>query len=515
MTNQGTTVEDKARLLSTALIALALASAPISLINYLIGAISFSLFMAVIFALALVALLLNLRQRSQLSGLLLLVMITAAAFYTIIDGPGFNDPSLIIFPAVILLASFLFESRYALVTGSLLVLLLGAVFLASYLGAINIDPAPTLDQFLVIAILLLVSSSLIRTVASMWDRSIERVMVNQRSMELAARAANLGFWQTDEESGRITRAAGPWINPLGDESYIPETIEEWLDLIHPEDRNRVRDARRVHLEGLTDQWNVQYRIRAQDGSWRWVVDQGRLLPGERDQPLRMAGVYIDVTENRHREQILAATKQQVLSISQELHDSVAQTIYSITLHLEAARGSLGKENGSTAATLDRIEVLVKDALAQLRTIIKGSRPSELADYGLVSALRNHFLELEEQGALHINFQAHAVRAEMLAPEAELALYRVAQESLNNVVRHAGVDTANVALEINDDGAELMVKDAGVGFRLEEGFEKQERFGLKTMKERVEQVGGHLEITSEPGKGTSVRASVPTRNQGEP
>ena len=135
----------------------------------------------------------------------------------------------------------------------------------------------------------------------------------------------------------------------------------------------------------------------------------------------------------------------------------------------------------------------------------------MQDLGLVSALRTHLANLEDTDGLKVNFQVDGERD--LSPEHEEGLFRIAQEALNNVSTHAQTDSAAVTLRITGDGASLLIKDQGVGFDYASQSPAGEGFGLTGMRERVNILGGDLEIRSSPGEGTSILVNVPRANGG--
>jgi two-component system sensor histidine kinase UhpB len=218
---------------------------------------------------------------------------------------------------------------------------------------------------------------------------------------------------------------------------------------------------------------------------------------------------LDVYRSRLREvaaRALDAEEAERKRIARELHDDTAQTLAALLIRLRVLRGS--EPSGARADALDQFRAELAEALERIRRFARGLRPPALDELGLVPALESHVRALEESVGLGIRMEAEPL-GELLSPQAELALYRITQEALSNVLRHA--EATLVELRIRQDGeqVEVRVEDNGRGFRLEEVLDEDTGgLGLFGMQERAAYVGGRVEIESEPGAGTRVRAAVP-------
>jgi signal transduction histidine kinase len=150
---------------------------------------------------------------------------------------------------------------------------------------------------------------------------------------------------------------------------------------------------------------------------------------------------------------------------------------------------------------------VESALDELRSLIFELRPPALEADGLVGSVRKHADLLSRAHGLAISVRASEDDVAP-GPELERQLFRVIQEALSNVVRHASAGTASVSVEVTPEAAAVVVEDDGVGFDPEGRAIASRRLGLTSMRERVAALGGELEVVSSPGKGTKVRARVP-------
>jgi signal transduction histidine kinase len=185
-------------------------------------------------------------------------------------------------------------------------------------------------------------------------------------------------------------------------------------------------------------------------------------------------------------------------IAHEIHDTIAQGLAGIVTQLEAASSTVTSRHVSTAAQLAR------DSLTTARRSVHALRPQELEDARLPEALAG----VVERWSAVTGVPAALTTtgdAQPLLPEIEVALLRIAQEALANVAKHAGAGRAGLTLSYMEDLVTLDIRDDGTGFApstVERGF------GLSTMRERVQRIGGRLAVESEPGRGTAVSASVP-------
>jgi two-component system sensor histidine kinase UhpB len=201
-----------------------------------------------------------------------------------------------------------------------------------------------------------------------------------------------------------------------------------------------------------------------------------------------------------------------------LHDDTGQTLVTLILKLERLENSLAEDAAPIRSRLAESRQLAASALDSLRKVITGLRPSILDDLGLIPAIRWYGRTNLEEAGIRFHFQLPEDPAG-LPPEISITLFRVAQESINNIVRHSKAHNATLTLQIDPDRICLRVEDDGLGFipapDQSEAI-RQQQWGLIGIQERVTLVGGDLQLTSEPGKGTLIEVSMPiTKNQEPP
>ncbi len=195
-------------------------------------------------------------------------------------------------------------------------------------------------------------------------------------------------------------------------------------------------------------------------------------------------------------------------IARELHDAVAQKLFSLRLTADAAATLLERDPVRAAAELATLRTLAAAAVDELRGVVIGLRPPDLAGDGLDLALRKHVELLDRVHEPRVRYQSEAVPR--LAAVREEAVYRVAQEALHNALRHARPTRVEVRLAGRNGGVVLEVTDDGQGFDVAAADAASRRLGLASMRERARSAGGRLAVTSRPSAGTTVRLEVPTR-----
>lgn len=215
----------------------------------------------------------------------------------------------------------------------------------------------------------------------------------------------------------------------------------------------------------------------------------------------------------HGQLQLYAAQAEELAVAQErnrlarnLHDSVTQTIFTMTLTTEAARILFARDPACAVPQLGKLQELARSALREMRSLIAELRPTAITEQGLVLAVRRHIAMFGQQHALDVALDVTG-EPDLPTKQAE-RLFRVVQEALNNVAKHAHTDRASVTLRFEDSYTFLVVEDWGVGFSPQDVQVKTGHIGLSTMRERVELMGGTLTIDSRPGEGTCLTVRVP-------
>ncbi len=192
-------------------------------------------------------------------------------------------------------------------------------------------------------------------------------------------------------------------------------------------------------------------------------------------------------------------------LARDLHDSVKQQVFATAMQVAAAQARLAQNPTEAAEHLVQAEALARQAQQELNALLRQLRPVTVAEKGLVPALREYVAGWMQQTGISVDLRVRGERR--ISLDVEQALYRVTQESLANVARHSGTDRLEIELSYQADMVTLQITDHGRGFDV--AMETGKGLGLISMRERVTALAGELEVISQPGEGTTVRASLPT------
>lgn len=202
--------------------------------------------------------------------------------------------------------------------------------------------------------------------------------------------------------------------------------------------------------------------------------------------------------------ILEAQEEERRRVAREIHDGPAQSMANVVMRAEFCLKLLDKDTDKLRQELLALQAVVRDSLQDTRKIIFDLRPMALDDIGLPAALKKFISNYREQYGLPVEFQYFGPQ-KRLPPAVEVALFRIVQEGLNNIYKHADASNVSVKLEVLPKKVNLIVRDDGKGFnpeKLARGA-KQKGYGLIGIKERVQLLKGEMEVLSAPGQGTSL------------
>jgi len=200
-----------------------------------------------------------------------------------------------------------------------------------------------------------------------------------------------------------------------------------------------------------------------------------------------------------------STVEERKRLARELHDSVTQSLFGISLTAGTAAALVETDPVRARAELEQLQELARTAMDEMRSLSFELRPAELESDGLAPTLRKHVEVLRRVYGREIELSVDGERR--LSAEVERGLLRIAQEALANALKHSGAERVGVELRSWDSRLRLTVADDGAGFDLAEAAARSRRLGLVSMRERAEAFGGRLAIESTPGEGTRVSVEV--------
>ena len=297
---------------------------------------------------------------------------------------------------------------------------------------------------------------------------------------------------------------------------------KWSDLIVEEDLATVK-AEFVQALKSDKSYVREYRVRTRTGDILWIQDRGQIVFNDEGEVDYASGAFFDVTDHKRAEdalrksekelrllstQLIAVEEQERSRIARELHDGIGQSLSSIKFRVEDALGQISKDlTASGVKSLNNLIPLIQNTVEEVRRITMDLRPSTLDDLGILATIGWFCRELQE------TYSRVEVKREITVQETEvpeplkIVIYRVLQEALNNVVKHSGADRVTISLDKKNNTIQLVIKDNGCGFDLDEALSVDSSgrgFGLASMRERIDLSGGHFSIETGRGKGTAVK-----------
>ncbi len=362
-------------------------------------------------------------------------------------------------------------------------------------------------------------------------RAYRALTATEQRLATAVHAADLGTWRWDsgldsfQGSERCRRLLG-----LTDGPADPPTgrLQDAWAAVHPADRPLLDAALRVCVVDAAP-LDVEFRVKPPgDGNvQRWIRMNGRRQDASDLVPPALQGVVADISARKHAEaerldllrRLAQAQEDERRRISRELHDQVGQTVTGLALGLKALEASLGGK-GHGPEQISRVAWLRSLAAEIGRDIHRAAadlRPSALDDFGLDKAVEALAADWGEKYGVAVDVQVTGEKGARLSPEVEIVVYRVVQEALTNVLKHADARGVSVVLDHARADFRVIVEDDGRGFDVQ-AFDRDTRaashFGLLGMRERLSRVGGTMMTESAPGAGTTVFIDIPlSPNQG--
>ncbi len=377
----------------------------------------------------------------------------------------------------------------------------------------------------------------------------EALRESENRLRVALSAAQMGTWHWDIATNRQTldeslvRLCG-----LGSGKQI-RTLEDFLRTIHPDDRHFVADAfDRSVREGTN--LDLEFRVVWPDGTIRWLKDQGDVFHSEAGETLYMTGACVDITSRKNFEEELRRARDELEKrvsertaeleaanvsiqeqfdqrrellrrlttaeveerrrISRELHDEMGQYLTAMGLDLKLLRNDIPADSPARPR-LERLQRATNQISQELHRLAIELRPTALDDLGLVKALRYYLDDWSARTGVRADFHASGADARS-SIEIETTIYRITQEALTNVWKHADAKRVSLILQAREQDLTLIIEDDGCGFDARSELEREEgipHLGLLGMKERIAMLGGTLTVASSPGGPTTLFAHIPT------
>ncbi len=350
----------------------------------------------------------------------------------------------------------------------------------------------------------------------LWQRARRRkaqavLLESERRFRVMADSTPALVWTCDEKGKieylnerRLTFTGADLNGGYGD---------AWMAYVHPDDLRTVMDTLSAALKSRQP-FSQQYRLRRQDGVYRWMFDVASPRVDGDESFAGFIGSAVDVTDQRVAQeslekvsgQLIEAQEKERSRLARELHDDFSQRLALLSIGLGQLWKTLPKTDAKDRARVQEMLKGTRELASDLHALSHQLHSSRLEHVGIVSALGGLCKEFSEKHKIEIQFSESDLRRNM-PKEVELCLFRVAQEALNNIVKHSQAKSADVEISGNPSGVGLRIKDDGRGFD-SDVVSSDAGIGLTGMRERIRLVGGSLLVRSEPTRGTEILAQVP-------
>lgn len=320
-------------------------------------------------------------------------------------------------------------------------------------------------------------------------------------------------WEAEVEAQRFTYVSEQAVKMLGFPTQAWYEPNFFASHIHPHDRRRVLAAYQKQAR-LVEHFDLTFRMIGNEGRVAWVQNLVSITPTN-DAPARMHGFMIDISERKRNEEalkhlgsrLIAAQEEERKRIARELHDDLNQRMAVLSIELDQlsqkTRNSLGLQN-----RLHKMQLQAQEISSDIHRLSYKLHPSKLDHLGLTAALKSlcEELTLTQNGKLRVHFHQSKVPAD-LRKDVTLCLFRIAQETLRNSVKHSAADSVQVVLTKTYNSIRLSISDNGCGFDTSSEL-MDKGLGFISMHERLRLVGGEIKIRSRPLHGTRIDVVIP-------
>lgn len=286
--------------------------------------------------------------------------------------------------------------------------------------------------------------------------------------------------------------------PLSEIDEILYRTGRWEGML----KHTCHDGRRILVES---RWALQRDPQERPG---WIIEINRDITERRAAELGLQRALANLTELSRR--LIDIQEEERRRLSRELHDEIGQCLTAVQLHV----ASCPTGDADDVKNRQELTQLLDGLTDKVRTLAFNLRPSELDDLGLVPAMRSSIARFRERTGIEARFKTNLTEEEPIPADTASACFRITQEALTNIIRHAGARNVEVQLHAVEEGLKLRVQDDGCGFdagSAESAAHQSRHLGLTGMEERVRIARGTFQLSSTPGYGTVIIALLPHRH----
>jgi PAS domain S-box-containing protein len=348
---------------------------------------------------------------------------------------------------------------------------------------------------------------------------------SEERLTLAFEGAQEGVWDWNLETDAVVYSAR-WkamLGYAGDE--VEPHISAWVRLLHPDDLPRAQQLNDSVRRGKSDNYEGEFHLRHKDGHYVHVLSRGFPVRREPGGPVvRIVGTHFDLTQRevaqaeRTRTELLArmvfAQEDERRRIAREMHDQFGEQLTALSRQVAVLKDACG-DRADLGAHVEALQSIAQRLDRDVDSLVWQLRPTALDDLGLHAALANYVNDWSGRTGVAAELHTFGPFDDRLASEAETTLYRIAQEALTNIAKHARATNVDIILERRPSHVVLTVEDNGQGFDTASVNRKDHGFGLFGMQERAALMGAALHIESSVGHGTTILVRLPVPTDGAP
>ena len=375
------------------------------------------------------------------------------------------------------------------------------------------NPVP-LQMFLVFAA---VPFMILAALSEEHGEAAQVVRESEERFRLVANTAPVMIWMTGADN-LCTYVNQRWLDFTG-RALEAELGNGWMGVVHKEDFQHCQETYSQAVNNRRP-YAMEYRARRHDGEYRWILDTGVPRYNPDGSLAGYIGTCLDITDRKLAEDALANVGRRLIEaheeertwVARELHDDIGQRIALLAVELGRFDGEDPGSAVDVRKDLEHARRSITDLVKDTQALSHRLHSSKLEYLGLASAANGFCRELSEQRNVRIQFHDSDI-PEVLPKEISLCLFRVLQEALQNAVKHSAQKSFIVEMLGTEAEISLTVSDAGIGFDWQDAMNRR-GLGLISMRERLRLVNGELSIQSKPGRGTTVVARIPHKQQGQ-
>jgi PAS domain S-box-containing protein len=347
------------------------------------------------------------------------------------------------------------------------------------------------------------------------------LVVSEERLRLAVTAANQGLFDANVRTGRSV-VSPEYSRMLGYEpDELEMTHEAWLERMHPDDRDGAAARFADCIARRTRDYQAEFRLRARDGTWKWILSVGKVVEWDGDgRPARFLGTHTDITARRAAEEEVRASRERIRELAfaqeqareterarmaRELHDEMGQALTGFKMDLSWLRGRIPPTDHDADTRAGEALDLVNGMVDVVRRMSGELRPGVLDDLGLGAAIRWQVREFQRRSGLTTAVTGVDDIPEM-DPGRALAIFRIVQEALTNVARHAQAATVAISVTATAAGLRVEIRDDGCGIQLTS--RTRVPLGILGMQERAAAWGGTVSVGAAAPRGTVVELAMP-------